>query len=184
MRDPPEPHKTARGCGLEPRDPSGGAEAGWRRRAESRARSVGGNWILAEGTLRNARGGSAPLENYCKSGPKLAATHRSYPLRQPKGPRMHVQGVGHRRGGSSYSTGSSCTSTAPVASYHSRTRHGRQHTWQSSTYSCARPPPGSSVMVIVSPQCGQVTSASVSRAAASSASPSSRESASSSRTGS
>src|SRR3989475_3304272 len=56
---------------------------------------------------------------------------------------MHVQGGRPPPRGSSYSTGSSCTSTAPVASYHSRTRHGRQHTWQSSTYSCARPPPGS-----------------------------------------
>ncbi len=32
-----------------------------------------------------------------------------------------------------HSTGWSCTSAAPVASYHSRTRHERQHTSQSST---------------------------------------------------
>src|SRR5438034_9205219 len=81
---------------------------------------------------------------------------------------MHVQEVGHRRG--SYSTGSSCTYAAPVASYHSRTRHGRQHTWQSSTYSCARPPPGSIVMIFISPKFGQVQPEPTTRVAATSVS--------------
>src|SRR5258705_2886349 len=51
---------------------------------------------------------------------------------------------------------------APSTCEQSRSRHGRQQTWQSSTCSCAVPPPGSRPITTFSPQCGQTTSTSVS----------------------
>ncbi len=48
------------------------------------------------------------------------------------------------------------TVAAPSRSNRTVTTFGPQHTEQSCTYSCSRPPVGSTPISTVSPQCGQV----------------------------